>query len=651
MQAPTMIGTKKLCAVLLGCALAFSTLPAAAQNDDDISTAEFYSKKYKDDDILCTTSYSYYTFDKGKNSLNDKVVEIEENSEYEFISLKKFSGMTYPEFYNKFIQLNSFKKYIKAGNKYVTSARGGTDRSVTDDGIFFDDSRVQFYPIRFNQKGSMAKISVKKTYTDGKYLTSLYFNAPYPVKEQVIEFKVPEWLTVDFKKMNFEGQKIDVQENKKGGYTIYTFTMKDIPAYKSEYRRIGRAYTDPHIIVQLRSFEAKGETLKGFDKVDDVYAWNNRLYMMAGNEKDKLQATVTKVTQGKSADLDKIKAIYYWVQDNIRYIAYEDGYSGYIPASAQDVLAKKYGDCKGMANLLTEMLKLAGYDAHFTWIGTRHLPYAQNILALCVNNHAICTLNYGGKTYYLDATENYVPLDQNAFRIQGKEVMIANGDKFEIKKVPLSAAADNAIATKADFVLTENALKGKAKVTLTGNQRTDFHQSYQTMPATSQKEFINDFLEFGNDNMLATNVKTSDLKNRELPVVIEGDVDLSNTVNNISGDKYVGVDFFPKSLERYIPDEKRIQGYDLDDVLKLEDEITLTIPADKKFIDKPEDLELKFDGYEFKGTYTISGNKITLSKALSIKNSIISKNDFANWKKFIDSIKEFNKYLISITNK
>src|SRR5690242_9074625 len=113
---------------------------------------------------------------------------------------------------------------------------------------------------------------------------------------------------------------------------------------------------------------------------------------MAGNEKDKLQKQLTQITQGKTTDADKIKAIYYWVQDNIRYIAYEDGYSGYIPASAQEVLSKKYGDCKGMANLLTEFLKLAGYDAHFTWIGTRSIPYPQNTPALCVNNHAIVTL-------------------------------------------------------------------------------------------------------------------------------------------------------------------------------------------------------------------------------------------------------------------
>ena len=194
-------------------------------------------------------------------------------------------------------------------------------------------------------------------------------------------------------------------------------------------------------------------------------------------------------------------------------------------------------------------------------------------------------------------------------------------------------------------------MKGKAKVILTGNQRKDFHQSYQTLPTTERKDYLNDFLEFGNDNMVATNIKTSDLNNRDLTVSIEGDVDLSNTVNNISGSKYVGVDFFPKSLDRFIPDEKRVEGYDFDDVLQFTDEITLTVPADKKFIDKPEDLEVKGDGFAFKGSYTLVGNKMTLSKTLSIKNNIIAKTELPAWTRFIESIKEFNKYFLSITNK
>ncbi|HKZ68248.1 MAG TPA: hypothetical protein VJ111_17895, partial [Chitinophagaceae bacterium] len=169
----------------------------------DVAQAEMLAKKYKDDNVICLSSYHYFTFDKGKNSLGEKVVVIQEDAELEFLSLKKYSALTYPEFYNKFIRLKTFKKAVKMGSKYITSERSGIDRSVTDENIFFDDSRVQYFPIRFTEKGATARITVKKEYTDGKYLTRLFFHMPYPVLEQAFEFKVPEWLSVDFKTMNF----------------------------------------------------------------------------------------------------------------------------------------------------------------------------------------------------------------------------------------------------------------------------------------------------------------------------------------------------------------------------------------------------------------------------------------------------------------
>ena len=495
------------------------------------------------------------------------------------------------------------------------------------------------------------RVVVKKNYTDGRFLTRLHFNAAYPIREQIFEFKVPEWLTVDFKKVNFDGYKVEQEESKKGGYTNYVFRMVELPAFKSEYRRIGRAFTDPHIIIQIRSFQYKGEDIKGFDKVDDMYAWNNRFYKLAANKSDELKAQVTKLIQGKNSETEKVKAIYYWVQDNIRYIAYEDGYSGYIPTPAQEVLAKKFGDCKGMANLLTEMLKLAGIDARFSWIGTRQIPYPQSLPALCVNNHAICTVFLNGKPVFLDGTENYEPFGENAFRIQGKEVMVANGDRFDIIKVPDMSASDNRIFTQATFNLNGNALKGSVKATLSGNQRTSFHQSYQGLPSTSKKDFLKEYLEFGNDNLDVDQLKTSDLNNREMPVTIDGQVDFANSVQTISGDQYVSLDFFPKSLERFIPDEKRIEGYDLGENLTYEDEFTLQIPADRKFVDVPQNLELNNEGYSFKGEYVLQNNKLTLKKTLTIRNSIIRKSDFENWKKFINTIKEFNTYLLSVTKK
>jgi len=569
----------------------------------------------------------------------------------EFLALKKYSGLTYAEFYNKFIRLKQFKKSLKNGSKFFLSERSGIDRSLTDENIFFDDSRVQYFPIRFGNQGNVARVTVKKEYTDAKYLTRLFFHAPYPVMEQVFEFKVPDWLSIDFKTFHFEGYKIEKKQTQKGGYTNYVFILKDLPASKSEFKQIGRAYTEPHIVIQVKSFESKGEVLQGFDKTSDVYNWNNRLYKMANNEPEKLKATLSKITAGITNDQDKIKAIYYWVQDKIRYIAYEDGYSGYIPASAQDVLTNKYGDCKGMANLLTELLKQAGFDAHFTWIGTRQLPYPQSTPALCVNNHAITTLYFKGKEYFLDATEKYVPFGENAYRIQGKEAMIANGDKYDIKKVPLTTGDEHKVFTKADFTLNNEQLMGKIQVTLSGNERKDFHQEYQDLPNTSREKFLNSYLEFNNDNVEASGVKTSDLNNRDIPINISGSIDLSNYVQTITGNKYINLDFFPKTLERYLPDEKRKNGYDFDYVLSFEDEFSLSVPTGSKFADIPEKLELKYDGYEFRGEYTVAGNKITLKKYLVIKNSMINKSDFPNWKKFLESIKSFSSNFFSITSK
>jgi len=622
-----------------------------AQTTADINLAESYAKKYTEDGVVCISSKKTFSFDVGKNELGDQVVQVTEDAEYEFLSLKRFASVMYPEYYNKFIQLKTFKRAEKRGNKFITYEKGGIDRAVADDDIFFDDSRVQFFPLRFTNKGMVQKITVKKLYSDGRYLTRLFFHEPYPVIEQVISFKVPDWLRIDFKKMNFTGYNIETGDNTSKGVTNHEFVLKELPAYKSEYRRIGRAYTDPHVIVQLRSFDYKGESFRAFENVDDIYKWNNRLYKMAGNDKAALKSLLDEIVKGKTTDTDKIKAIYYWVQDHIRYIAYEDGLSGYIPASAQDVMVKKYGDCKGMANILTELLQMAGFDARFTWIGTRHLPYPQSLPALCVNNHAICTLIYGGKTYFLDGTEKFVPFGENAFRIQGKEVLIANGDKSEIKTVPVTTAAENRLYTKAELALAGEKLTGKVKVELTGNQRTSFHQEYQELPASSTKEFLNDYLEFGNNNMIATNVKTSDLKNREIPVSIEGEVDLSNTVSTISGDKYVSIDFFPKSLERFIPDEKRVEGYDLDIIVKFEDEIALTLPAGFQFTDKPDNLEVSGAGYAFKGSYVVEGNRLILKKELTISNSMIRKKEFADWRKFIESIREFNRYLVTISKK
>jgi len=264
-----------------------------------------------------------------------------------------------------------------------------------------------------------------------------------------------------------------------------------------------------------------------------------------------------------------------------------------------------------------------------------------------VDNHCISTVFIGGKTYFLDATENYVPIGEYAYRIQGKEALVGKGADHQIIKVPVADINQNKILTQASFALNDNILKGHLKVTFTGEERTNFHQYFQELPTDRKKEVLQRILEFGNDNLNANNIKTSDLSNREVPVVIEGDIDLSNNIIREDKEVYAGIDFFPRKLSGFTPDEKRVNPYEFNRTYTAEDEIELSIPG-YKIKDLPEAFTQQATDYGFSGSYTQQGDKIILKKSLAIKTGVIKKDDFTNWKDFLKKLKDFNNNIVMV---
>jgi len=625
---------------------------AAAQNDDDIFEANRLKKTFPDDRVAAIIVEEEFSFDKGRSEDKLPVVTATRNTGINFLALRERSSIQYFDFYNSFCKISSFKQLEKAkgmfGIKKNYNVGYAIDRSASSSEIFSDDSRVKYFNIGFTGYGDVTRVETEKKYFDSKYLTSVYFHSWFPSKEKIIRFKVPDWLQLDIREFNFEGYKVIKQKTQEKGFTVYSYKLQNIIAMKSENGAIGAAYQYPHLVLVVKSFTADGKTEKGFGDAGDLYNWYNYLYKKCNNKPDELKSKVTELIKGKNNDVEKVKSIFYWVQDNIRYIAFEDGLAGFIPTAAQEVYKTKYGDCKGMANLLTEMLKLVGLEAYITWIGTRHLPYDYSLPSLAVDNHCISTVIINGKEYYLDGTEKYIPFGDYAWRIQGKEVLIGKGNKYDVKKVPVLDKDKNKIFTQTSFQLKDNILKGHVKVTLTGEQRTNFHQYYHDLPADDKKKLIQRFLEFGNNNLAVSNVKTSDFNNREIPIMIEGDIDLSNYVISEEKEIYLGIDFFPEDLRGYIPDKNRQQDYALQSSYVAQDETELVVPAGYKVISLPAAINEKATDYEASGSYTNKDNKVIFKKTISFNTGRIRKADFENWKLFIKKLKDFNSNLIII---
>lgn len=643
---------KELKWMILATGLLLSNCLPAQIADDDIYEANRLKKVFPDDRVVATTVEEDYNFDKGKSDDKLPVVTATENTGITFLSLRERAGIQYFDFYNSFCKITSFKQLEKMkgmfGMKKNYNVGYAIDRSASSSDFFSDDSRVKYFNIGFSGYGDVTRVETEKKYFDSKYLTSVYFHSWFPAKEKIIRIKVPDWLELDIREFNFDGYKVFKQKTQEKGLTIYTFKLQNLVAMKSEKRAIGAAYMYPHLVLVVKSFMIDGKKEKGFGDVGDLYNWYNYLYKKSVNKPDELKSKVTQLTSGKSSDIEKVKSIFYWVQDNIRYIAFEDGLAGFIPATAQEVYKAKYGDCKGMANLMTEMLKLAGLEAYMTWIGTRHIPYDYTLPSLAVDNHCISTVILGGKEYFLDGTEKYIPFGDYAWRIQGKEVLIGKGDKYDVKKVPVLDKEKSKILTQTTFKLENNLLKGHVKATLTGEQRTSFHQFYHDLPTDDKKKLIQRFLEFGNNNLAVANVKTSDLSNREIPVVIEGDIDLTNYVITEDKEIYLGIDFFAEDLRGLIPDKDRQQDYALHSAYVSQDETELILPAGYKVSSLPATISEKTADYEVSGSYVAKDNKVIFKKTLSFTTGRIRKADFENWKGFVKKLKDFNSNLILI---
>lgn len=641
-----------VCSLLLLTATTFSVFGQTAPAPDDEGLAQLgqLKKISKKADIAAFRIVKTIRFEPGKGLDKAPVAMAIEDGRIELTAMEKQAKMGHLIGYNQFVKLDKFAMGALRGDKLQQIRIQPARIPLTDDGIFLDDTYGAFLGVEGAQPGSRIAFEYSSFFTDTKYMSRYFFHSFYPQKTHLIEFVVPDWIKIDIKEMNFAGYDIKKTVKKGNGNVTYSYEAINLKEVKSEPNSLARPYYLPHIIVTTLSYEINKIPYSGFASVGDLYKWYKKLYDKASNDNADLKTLVPGIIAGKSSDEEKIKAIYYWVQDNIRYIAYEEGYAGFVPETVQTVFKNKYGDCKGMANLVTEMLKLAGFDAHFAWVGTRDIPYDHNeVHSMCVDNHAICVLYHKGQTYFIDGTEKYAPLGRDAFRIQGKTVLVEQGENFKVEKVPVAKPEANLMLTKANLSLQDNVIKGRVKVVFSGEARNYFHNLYNSIPANKKQDFLKSLVEMGDNNIEASNVKSSDFKNRDIDISIEGDVEVSNGVTSAGKQKYLGIDFVPTSLSGVLPKDDRQSPFDLDYVVWAKDEISLTLPAGAVVNAKPADTKFNFKQNTFAASYTLQQNTLLLQKDFIINTPVIYPSDFTDWKTYINKIKEFNRNKISVT--
>lgn len=629
-------------------ALLFSVQYLSAQKNidptpEDIAQAKTLREKYKKDDIVLLSAVENVTFDISRD---DKNVTVSQSVNEVLMNINHRADISKYEFYDNESKIENFA--IKYRNE-KSAAFWPKDEFYKSNDLFYNDYRVKYVNIDFPVQGYKYIYELTKNYNDVKYFTTLYFNDEYPSLKKDFVITVPDWLELEIKEFNFKGYAIVKKQVKdaKNKATVYTYTLENADAMAKDEDAPGPSYTYPHLLLIAKSFTQDGKKTTLFNSAADLYKWYKSLVDGMDEHPDALKEKVKELTANAKTDDEKIKNIYYWVQDNIRYIAFEDGLAGFRPDASQNVFKKRYGDCKGMANLTRQMLKEAGFDARLTWIGTKHIAYDYTTPSLVVDNHMICTLFKDGKKYFLDGTEKYNSFGEYAERIQGKEVMIEDGDKYIIEKVPVAQATANKEVYTSAFKIENEALTGTVSSSMKGQSRASFLYGYNNIKNDKKEDALQYYITKGDKNFAVSNIKTSDLGNRDNTLTLNYNASLKNKVSSFDNEMYIDLDY----LEEFSRLEFKERKTDFEFSYKKDYEsvITLDVPAGYAVTRLPEAFSISTPDYAMNVSYEQKGNSIIYKKHFVITTGTIKQSDFTGWNESVNKLKKLYNDQITLT--
>ena len=613
-----------------------------------IRQAEILKKEYPKQEFVSLSTKSTYSFEL---SSSNKKVECNEQFNEHIMSLKEKQTFRKTVFFNEESNvLNLLRTNYKGVRRktYFSYSRYGSD------GIFYDDAKIARFSFFLETRGDNSKYTYTKSYKDIKYFTRAFFHTYYPREESKLVFVIPDWLELEFVPVNFEN--FDVQKEEKydanSKTKTITYTLLKAEAMVGGKYEIAPTQQIPHLLILSKSFTYKNNKTDLFSTTAELYKWYKSLVDEMDNDLSVFKSKVDELTADTKSDSAKIENIFYWVQDNIRYIAYEDGIMGFKPANADDVYTNRFGDCKGMANLTCEMLRAAGFDARLTWIGTRRIPYTYKTPSLAVDNHMITTLMFNGQEYFLDATEKGIAFGGYANRIQGQDVLIENGSEYILSEVPEYDDTYNLKKRIVNLSLVDDELIGTGKNEYHGDERVGLFRDINMVSKAELFEKVGRYLGNFNKNNSVSDITISDFSDRSKPISFEYAISIANKITQVEKERYISLEL-DHDFANMKTEENRNMSLDFHQKMHINRITTLAVPKNMKVDYLPEAVSIDNDEFKFNLAYTYdqSTRNITYTKTLIIKNSIVSVSNFDVWNNAIKKLKTiYNDQVVLIEN-
>jgi hypothetical protein len=494
--------------------------------------------------------------------------------------------------------------------------------------IFHDDNRVASFLMPSMTSGAIGHVSYTLSFPDARLTNGHYFASVHPTEESTLTVISDPGIEVDIRMFHLADSMVVRSVGREKGRLVQKFTMRQVPPMQFESNAPAIRYYTPHAQLVVRIPERES----GGNDIDRLYRWYNKYVHDAhASPTPELQALSDSIVGQETDPWKQASLIHGWVQDHIRYVAFEDGLNGFIPAAAGEVCRVRYGDCKGMSNLLQTLLRAAGLNAHLVWIGTRSIPYTFTELPTLANNdHMIVALDIADTTLFLDPTAS-----ENSFGIpsgftQGKEALIAlDSVNYRVQRIPVMPAEVSTIRDSLHLRLIGNDLHGRGVSHFTGYERYDLAHWLRTVPVHKRTEALREVLMKGSNKFLLDSCTISGLDDRDAPLTLTYHCRLPDQVMR-SGERFYLPMVLTDPWKNLRVSEGRKLPVEVENQQMQHYTVTLELPPGSRCTSLPVAVSRQHEKFGYDIDMTATGNTVT-SHASYRLGTLMIKDELVEW--------------------
>lgn len=356
-----------------------------------------------------------------------------------------------------------------------------------------------------------------------------------------------------------------------------------------------------------------------------------------------VQEKVSEIMDGQTnlTDLEKVKRIYNFITDNIRYSSVSFRQSGLIPQKARDVLINKIGDCKDVATLCIAMLNELHIKAYYVLVNTRNEGLNKNILPSIAFNHAIVAVELKKSMLYLDLTaQNYpvgsVPnMDVDAFSL-----LIKPGTTK-----PFYLSADNfkrsAIKRRSKIIITDDdGLRNTIETTRTYKLAAGFRNKYRFKGKNEQNKALIEVLSNEYPNVRLENFEIMNLDSNDPQLNYRYTFTAPDFISSAGNFKIMRIPWTDneETMKALSYDRRTFPYMITTGIDTLKEDLSIKLPADLIPVEIPEAVNLKCHNAEYSMQLTYKNGFIQGTRRMIYKDPEISPENYESFKAFFNQV-------------